>query len=193
MKTMIDLFSGLGGASEGFMVPGWSVCRYENNPLLSEVPFTTICDLTTFKLILGHAPTLVWASPPCLEFSRGFNGPAPTALREGREFTPSLDLVKRAISIIEELEPKYWVIENVVGAIKHFEPLLGPPRQIIGSFVLWGNFPYVDVAPDFNHTKAQVDVWNSDPLRANKKGKIPREISEALRIVIDTQKTLDLW
>ena len=172
------------------MIPGWSVCRYENNPLLGDVPFTTICDLTTFKLILGHTPTLVWASPPCIDFSRGFNAPGPAALREGLEFEPSLDLSKRALEIIEELNPKYWVVENVVGAIKHFEPLLGPPRQIIGSCVLWGNFPFIDVDRNFDHTKASYDVWSNDPLRSNKKAKIPIEISSSLRAVIDSQTTL---
>jgi site-specific DNA-cytosine methylase len=39
---MLDLFSGLGGASEAFVRAGWEVMRIENNPLLSEVPNTEI-------------------------------------------------------------------------------------------------------------------------------------------------------
>jgi site-specific DNA-cytosine methylase len=190
MKQMIDLFSGLGGASEGFLVDGWSVNRYENNPLLGDVPFTTLCDLHTYKIKLPGEAFLVWASPPCDEFSRGFNAPGPTAQREGREFEPSLELLKRSMTIIEELNPTYWCIENVVGAIKHFEPLLGEPRQIIGPFVLWGNFPLIDVDRFNTHTKAGVDVWSTDPLRKNKKGKIPLELSSSFRRVLDSQKQL---
>ena len=98
--------------------------------------------------------------------------------------------MKRAITIIEELNPTYWCIENVVGAIKHFEPLLGEPRQIIGPFVLWGNFPLIDVDRFNTHTKAGVDVWSTDPLRKNKRGKIPIELSSRVRIVLDSQLQL---
>ena len=39
MKTMVDMFSGLGGASEAFFQSkNWVVWRYDNNPLLSHVP-----------------------------------------------------------------------------------------------------------------------------------------------------------
>lgn len=195
MKTIIDLFSGLGGASEAFTQgpEPWTVLRYENNPALGDVPYTTLCDLVDFDIHVRHGVDLVWASPPCLEFSRGFAAPAPTAEREGRHFEPSLDLVKRAIEIIEELQPMCWVIENVVGAIKHFEPLLGEPRQIIGPFVLWGNFPFVDIPRDFEHTKAGVDVWSGNPLRANIKGKIPLEVSRALRRAVEQQTQLFDW
>ena len=193
MKLMIDLFSGLGGASESFALsPEWSVLRYENNPLLEDVPFTTICDLTNFDIHIRHQVELIWASPPCTEFSQAYGAPAPKAQREGRDFEPSLDLVKRAVEIIEELNPKYWVIENVVGAIKHFEPILGPPRQIIGPFVLWGNMPYLHVE-GFEHTKASVDVWSGNPLRANIKGKIPLDLSDALRRAIERQTQLSDW
>ena len=120
MNLMIDLCSGLGGASDGFLRPNWTVQRYENNPLLGDIPFTTLCDLMTYEVKVEQPPKLVWASPPCTEFSRGFNAPAPTAQREGREFQPSLELTKRCIEIIQRLESEFWVIENVVGAIPHF-------------------------------------------------------------------------
>jgi len=194
MKLMIDLYSGLGGASEAFTAgPNpWAVLRYENNPVLADVPYTTICDLTNFDIHIRHAVELVWASPPCTEFSTGFNAPGPTAQREGIEFEPDMTLVKRAIEIIEELEPTYWIIENVIGAIKHFEPLLGPPRQIIGSFVLWGNMPFIHV-DNFEHTKVSVDPGSGDPLRSNVRAKIPLELSQALRSAVEDQTQLCDW
>ena len=39
---VLDLFSGLGGFSEAFLRAGDEVVRVENNPLLSEVPNTSI-------------------------------------------------------------------------------------------------------------------------------------------------------
>ena len=190
MKLMLDLFSGLGGASQAFLMNyEWAVLRYENNPKLADVPCTTLCDLLTYKIECRHEIELIWASPPCLEFSQAYDAPRSIARREGIEFEPDLKLVCRAIEIIEELKPKHWVIENVVGAIADFEPLLGAPRQIIGPFVLWGNFPYIHMPKDFNHSKADIDKRWSD-LRSNIRAQIPIEISEGLRGALDNQRTL---
>ena len=189
---MLDLFSGLGGASEAF-VHGpnpWAVLRYENNPALGEIPYTTLCDLTNFDIHIRHAVDLVWASPPCTEFSRGFNAPGPTAEREGRDFQPDLTLVKRAVEIIAELEPSTWVIENVVGSIKHLEPILGEPRQIIGPFVLWGNHPLLDLG-DFDFEK-KGDFPPSE-MRPNLRAKVPLELSQALRSALENQTQLSDW
>jgi len=189
---ILDLFSGLGGASEAFVQAGHEVVRIENNPLLSDVPHTVQGDVSiasAFKFDsygsrIHH--DLIWASPPCTEFSNGYNAPRPTAHREGIPFTPSLDAVKLAKDIIDELKPRYWIIENVVGAIKDFEPILGTPTQIIGSFVLWGKFPAVILPRGFKHTKASNDPHSSDPLRSNKKAKIPLDISKAVMDAIST-------
>ncbi len=145
---MLDLYSGLGGASEAFVLAGWDVMRCENNPLLMEVPETWEWDLSNegevLKLI--HMPfwdnaDLIWASPPCMEFSNGYNAPGPTARRESRDFEPDLTLLKAAVSIIEEKKPRYWIIENVAGASKIFSKELGKkpnsnhrPIPIMGCF-----------------------------------------------------------
>ena len=44
-KKMLDLFSGLGGASESFLNNGWEVMRIEKNPALALVPNTKILDV----------------------------------------------------------------------------------------------------------------------------------------------------
>ena len=50
MKHMLDLFSGLGGASEAMVQDDtWSVLRIENNPLLGGVPFTIIDDVRNLQ------------------------------------------------------------------------------------------------------------------------------------------------
>ncbi len=193
MRLMIDLFSGLGGASEAmYQSDEWSVLRYDNNPNLGYVPATTICDLKEFQIKCRHEIELIWASPPCQDFSNAYDAPRPAARRAGEDFEADLSLVKRAIEIIDELKPRYWIIENVIGAIKHFEPFLGPPRQIIGSFVLWGNMPFLHV-DNFNHTKTGVDPGGSNPLRSNVRAKIPLELSQALRRAVESQTQLSDW
>ena len=62
MKYMLDLFSGLGGASEAFVdCPGWNVLRVENNPLLSGVPNTVIMDINNFtpRIVTGKQMLLM--------------------------------------------------------------------------------------------------------------------------------------
>jgi len=184
---ILDLYSGLGGASEAFVEAGHDVVRIDNNPAMCHVPHTRISDSSfAYNFIAQEKFDLIWASPPCLEFSNGFNAPKPTAAREGRDFTPDINDLTKAMNIIAWLEPKYWIIENVVGAIKDFEPYLGEPNQIIGSFVLWGKFPQLIVSRDWVHTKTSQDPGSNDPLRSNKRAKIPIEISTATMKAIST-------
>ena len=190
MKLMIDLFSGLGGASEAMAQDDeWSVLRYENNPALGYVPYTNICDLTEYEIKCRHEIELIWASPPCQDFSNAYSAPRPIAGRAGEDFEADLSLVKRALEIIEELKPRYWIIETVAGAIKDFQPILGAPRQIVGPFVLWGRFPLIPMSRDFNHSKSEIDKRHS-PIRSNIRAQIPFEISDALLDALVNQRTL---
>jgi hypothetical protein len=201
---MIDLFSGLGGASEAFVRDGWTVIRIENNMLLSGVPHTRMLDISRWQEWLddllieiseteGESVSLIWASPPCREFTQAYSGPIPRAKREGREFTPDLTLMEAAYDIICRVRPKHWVIENVVGAIEFFTPELGPYTQKVGPFVMWGRFPYIGTPPYWKHSKFENDTWSTDPLRANRRGYVPIEISDGLLQAISMQSSLYDW
>lgn len=181
MLRMLDLFSGLGGASEAFVQhPDWKVLRIDNLDLLETVPHTLIMDVKGFlDSIILHPPTLdvLWASPPCTHFSLA------NPEREPRKGIP---LVETTLEIIEALNPHVWIIENVIGSIKHLQPLLGPPRLILGPYVFWGNFPLFWVNPD--QLKKDTDRYGpSDPLRTQKRALVPIQISEALLKALDTQ------
>ena len=200
MKLMLDLFSGLGGASESMMQSeSWEVQRIENNPLLFDVENTTTLDVEKFledyqELIdQGWTPNkldLLWASPPCTEFSTGFSAPGPTAKRSGVVFVPCLKLVEITLEIIQLLKPKYWCIENVKGSIPHFAKLGLKPRQIVGPFVLYGNFPLLHIDNNFNHNKYNHDSWSTDPLRSNKRAYVPLEISAGMKNAIESQQSI---
>jgi hypothetical protein len=185
VKRMIDLCSGLGGASEAFVQAGWEVLRIDNNPLMSGVPHTKQMDIFDFEewvednLANLPKPTLIWFSPPCLEFSLAYSAPRPE--------NPSLEILKCGIRIIKMLEPKYFVIENVKGAIKHFEPLLGKPAQINQAYILWGAFP--GFVPPIFPTKAEKDKRHS-PIRSNIRACVPIEISQALLDAINWQRSI---
>ena len=132
-RLMLDLFAGLGGASAAMRgrPDRWDVVTVDSDPRFD---CTRTADLSAWSWG-GPRPTLVWASPPCTEFSRE----SMPWCRTGKE--PSLALVEAAIRVIGECRPDWWVIENVRGAIRWLRPLLGEPKQSHGPFFLWGSFP----------------------------------------------------
>ena len=107
--------------------------------------------------------------------------------------------MRRGYSIQErrakQLHKDAGVPEKMCGIkeIKMFEKYLGKPTQIIGSQVLWGNFPFIMLSPNFKKNKSDGESWSSDPLRANKRAKVPYEISQGLKIAIIEQRTLWEW
>jgi len=203
MKKMLDLFSGLGGASEAMTrSPNWEVLRIENNELLNQVPHTEIVCVKKFLkelksliadgFILDESLELIWCSPPCTEFSLAYSSPQSIATREGRDYQPDLSLLHASIEIIRILKPKYWVIENVRGSIKWFKPFLGEPTKVInGSLFLWGKFPAFEVGNI--ESKYQGEGSSRCPLRANRRALIPFSVSNELMRAIDTQRSILEW
>ena len=200
---VLDLFSGLGGFSEAFLRSGDEVVRVENNPLLSEVPATTMQDVREMRDRLRQFKDegqpirqidVLLASPPCDEFSNAFHAPRAVASREGKlnEYQPSMELVEVTLEIIKLIKPRYWIIENVVGSIRYFEKLGLVPNQIHGAFVLYGNFPKFST-PSMP-TKAKKDSFHGDPLRSNKRACLPIELSTAIRkAMVDQKSILDYY
>ena len=196
----LDLFSGLGGASEAFIQDSnnWTVLRIDNNPLLSGVPNTMMADIEDIaNNIFGPQNIkkkidVIWASPPCRDFSGGYNSPKSIAIREiGIDnYKPDMSLLIATLKIIEIVKPKYFIIENVAGSIRYFEEFLGAPRQIIGPYVLWGNFPYVAADESKLESKKSKDKHSANPLRSNYKAKVDFEISRALKEAIENQKSI---
>jgi len=181
-----DLCSGLGGWSEAFVQDDWIVIRVEINPDLTYVPHTLHFDVKDYLdwMYLLPKPDLILASPPCTEFSLAQN------YRGGRPDHPDMSILEACIDIIKLAQPKYWCIENVSGACKHFEPYLGKHTQRAGPFYLWGKFPYVALDPSWTHNKED-QVKGPRSLRSNQRGKIPFLISFKMLQAFRQQKTLE--
>lgn len=130
MPLMLDLFSGTGQASEPFRAAGWEVVRVEIDPSFEAEVHADVAHWSWS----GAKPRLIWASPPCTEFSRE----SMPWCRTGKP--PSLDLVAAAVRIIRECDPDFWVIENVKGATRYLTPFLGRPL-CLGPVRLFGRFP----------------------------------------------------
>lgn len=188
-KCFLDLFSGLGGASEAFL-DGWDVLRIDNNPLLLDLaPDTVLCDITDFKattevigewLDHGKIPDIfvIWASPPCNQYSYA------NAKRDPHLFDNTCVLA--ADMIIEYFFPNYWIVENVHGANETFTEIFGSSPHVHGNLCLWGNLPRFTVK--LEHRK--LDAKGSRALRPNYRALVPYKFSMALRKAIETQTRL---
>jgi hypothetical protein len=163
---MLDLFSGLGGASRAMKERGWQVITLEIDPKFSPTLCMDISDYHPPGFLIGDVD-LVWASPPCQEFSKSSLPPSWACNRTPP--CPDVGLMLQAKRVIEETRPRFWVIENVRGA-----------RKVVGSRYLWGDFPIFDTPPV--HGK-----WRLPPSedRAAKRSLIPPGISRALALAIE--------
>ena len=202
---VLDLFSGLGGFSEAFVLNNDDVLRIENNPLLSEVEHTVMMDVRKLRDIIAEGLSegnlnpylfnidLILASPPCYDFSLAFSAPQAIIARKGKvefdAYQPDMELFEVTLEIIEMLKPRYWIIENVRGSIRHCEKIGLVPRQKFQAYVLYGNFP--KFTPPRMETKDKRDIKpHGHPLRANYRALIPLELSESIRNAILEQKTI---
>ena len=204
MLRCLDLCAGFGGFSQAFVDhPHWEVMRIDNNPLLAEVEHMEIIDIFEFRDTLANMlargyhpqkPDLIVASPPCTAFSLGYYSPRSQYSREGRleEYDPDMSILNCVLDIVEMLQPRYYIIENVRGAIRYFEPILGKPRQSIKSWYFWGNYPTIVADIDKLPLKKDLDKRHS-PLRANYRGVVPYEISTKLLQAIENQTLLTYW
>jgi hypothetical protein len=129
---MLDLFSGQGGASAAMVERGWDVVTVDNNP---EFNCTITADLATFEWEQDRPVDLLWASPPCTEFSRE----SMPWCKTGKP--PSLNLAEAALRIVEQVKPNWWILENVRGSRPWLKPLLGHPVARTGPVYMWGNLP----------------------------------------------------
>ncbi len=174
---MLDLFAGTGGASLAFRQAGWEVVTVDNDP---ERRPDVLADIREWTWE-GERPELVWASPPCDEFSRMA---MPWCRAKGPP-EPSLELVEAALRVVRETRPRYWVLENVRGALPYISPLLGPPRVIAGPFHLWGYFPpfRLAVAPFKERLNSQ---------RRASRAAVPPSLSAALLAAVAGQAELPL-
>lgn len=188
-KWILDLCSGMGGATQAFFRCGtivghdWGVIRIDNDPQWSHIPHTRTESVLDWMDWVGDLPPIeaVWASPPCQEFSL-----AAAAHRERIE-NPDMSVVVACLEIINHVKPRVWTLENVRGACRFFRemPDLGEYTQAIGAYYLWGKFSPLITPPGWEPESKMV---HRDPaLRA----KVPLEISQAWVEMIVTQLTLD--
>ena len=168
--VMLDLFSGQGGASSAMVERRWDVVTVDNGP---EFGCTVTADINQLKWTGDRRVDLIWASPPCTEFSRE----SMPWCKTGN--APSLDLVKAALRIVEEVKPAWWVLENVRGSVPWLTPILGHPMAKTGPVYMWGNLPPM-LIPRVLPYKEKISGKRPD-LRSM----IPYELSRAVAVAVE--------
>lgn len=164
MPLGIDLCCGLGGASAAWKERGWDVLTLDYDQRFHP---DVRADVREWRYSGHERPLLIWASPPCTEFSRE----SMPWCRTGK--TPDLSIVEGCLRLIEETHPVFWAIENVRGATKWLAPLLGKPRQSHGPFFLWGNFPRFSCRVRFFKERLSSS-------QREERAKVPHELSAAI-------------
>ena len=144
-------------------------------------------DVKGFKVDgLGPCDVVV-GSPPCTEFSNLTKGIAkmPNPKRGPPDPEKGMVLVRECRRLIEDSNPRFWIVENVEGARKHFYPVFGKPSFVNKPWFLWGNFPKF-LMPFSNRLYKTTDssdksILNQrnrfDPLASWKRSRIPIALS----------------
>ncbi|MHA2142042.1 MAG: DNA cytosine methyltransferase [Candidatus Thorarchaeota archaeon] len=126
---VLDLFSGAGGFSAGFVGMSDTHLAVDIDPAVLETyslnypeARTIQKDIGSLHSIelereLGGTPDIIIASPPCEEFSQA-NPYSATSAAERIYGTGTARLVLDTIRLIGDLSPKVFVIENVAALIK---------------------------------------------------------------------------
>lgn len=116
-----DLFSGVGGLSQGFIKAGFEIClavefdleiahSFKKNHPNTEVYNEDICNLNFRELHKKHPNIdIVMGGPPCQGFSQKGKR---LSLYDERNF-----LFLQFVRFVEEFSPKYFVLENVPNVI----------------------------------------------------------------------------
>ena len=171
---MLDLFAGLGGASQAMRDRGWEVVTVDNDPRFG-------CDYTADIRAWswhGPQPDLIWLSDPCTEFARE------SMPWSKRGIAPDLSILLGGLRVIRESQPRAWVRENVRGSVPWVRDILGAPREIHGPFLLWGVFSPLG-RPVMRMRKKE----SYSSTQAAERAKVPYALSLAVARAVEAQQT----
>ena len=131
MVKVLELFAGsrsIGKAAESL---GYEVFSSDSKDFDGIDYVIDILDFDTSKV--PFSPDIIWASPPCTFFSVASIGThwnvdhTPKTI----EAIKGIKIVKKTISIIQELNPKYWYIENPRGKLRKLDFMQPLPRTTV--------------------------------------------------------------
>ena len=148
--NVVEFYSGFGVVSDAFKARGHNVYRVEVNPRFD----ADHRDILTFDpSMLPWTPDGLWFSPPCTSFSMMSVGTHWTM--DGQPKTPTAEMGKRLVlrcrELVEQIRPRWFVIENPRARLRSLPFLAGLERRTVSYCQygeqrmkptdLWGGFP----------------------------------------------------
>ena len=180
---VLDLFCGMGGWSKAFAEAGHDCTGIDLNNKLG-YPYRFIqADLNDW--VPDQHYDVILASPPCTQFSKvvqRWTGKA--------NESKGLGLVFRTFALIQEIKPKYWIIENVKG----LSEFIDKPSDIVRygktqnhkEAYLWSNIGqlgFFDTMSNKNTHRSTYKTTNPEL------AKIPYPLSKAVLTKIEGDST----
>lgn len=174
---VLDLFCGLGGWSKPWIEAGHECTGIDLYDFRYPARFIK-ADLMDWKPDQKY--DVILASPPCGEFSI-IKQISPKHIWSERK---GLLLVWRAFDLIQQIKPKWWIVENVKGLAK----FLPPANQVIRygkaksskEAHLWTNIPKLGFFTEQIEYKVDWTAPGWKQLKNPNRGEIPQALAKAV-------------
>ena len=125
-------------------------------------------DILEFDItMLPWKPDVIWASPPCESFSVASIGhhwgPNRTPKSDGSKH--GLAMLNKTIEIIEQLQPKYYFIENPRGMMRKMDIMQGHPFRHTVTYCQYGDtrMKPTDIWTNCPYWKPKPKCYNGAP------------------------------
>lgn len=133
---VLDLFAGTRSVAKAFEKNGHEVYTIEWDRVHEGIDwYADLFDVTAKDIIERFGkPDVIWASPPCEKFSvaaigkhwiKGTNTPKTEETKE------ALRLLEHVVNLINELDPKYYFIENPRGKMRKVDVMQSLPMYTV--------------------------------------------------------------
>jgi site-specific DNA-cytosine methylase len=136
---VLELFAGTRSIGKAFEAHGHQVFSVEWDKRFDHIDLYADVLTVTAEDILSRfgRPDVIWASPDCTTYSvaaisRHRRREADGSLSPVSDYAKFCDRVNaHVVELIRELKPKYWFIENPVGALRKMKFMEGLPRYTV--------------------------------------------------------------
>lgn len=146
---MLELFSGSGNMAAAFREAGYKTLTVDLNEAADLQ--ADIRQLTPEMIVerLGGYPDVIWASPPCTQFSVASIG---KHWKNQKPPAEGVELLSHSLRLIMQLQPRLWYIENPMGMMRTLPIMENLPRRTL-TFCQYGD-----------KAMKPTDVWTNAPL-----------------------------